>query len=131
MTLADIRDYIDSLGLSKNVYIAKLPDKQKEAIGIYNSKHQYPYRATIGGTSLEGYREKYISILIHWNESERETEAIAAELFEKIRTARDIETDNETIKFMQPLYELQDIGTDDFGICEMVIEAVVIYAKKR
>ena len=74
--------------------------------------------------------EKYITILIHWNESARETEAVAADLFEKIRTARDIKINNETIKFIQPLYDLQDIGTDVFGICEMVIEAAVIYAKR-
>ena len=37
---------------------------------------------------------------------------------------------NETIKFFQPLYDIQDVGTDDAGIYEMVIEGVVIYEKK-
>lgn len=43
---------------------------------------------------------------------------------------RDITINDETIKFIQPLYEIQDVGTNDSGICEMVIEAAVIYAKK-
>lgn len=130
MTLADIRDYIASLGLSKCIYMAKLPAKQKETIGVYNSKHQHSYHTALGGVSAEGYGEKYITILIHWNESARETETVAVDLFDKIRTVRDIKINNETIKFIQPLYDLQDIGTDDFGICEMVIEATVIYAKR-
>ena len=37
----------------------------------------------------------------------------------------------ETIKFIQPLYEPQDVGTDDSGIYEMVIEAAVIYEKGK
>ena len=36
-----------------------------------------------------------------------------------------------TIKFFQPLYEIQDIGTDDAGIYEMVIEAAVIFQKGK
>ena len=52
------------------------------------------------------------------------------ELFEAIKSTREATINNETIKFMRPLYELQDIGVDDAGIYEMVIEAAVIYDKK-
>ena len=34
MTLADVRDYIASLGLSEHVYMGKLPDKQDKSIGV-------------------------------------------------------------------------------------------------
>lgn len=43
MTLADVRDYIESIGLTEHVYMGKLPDKEEQSIGVYNSKHQYPY----------------------------------------------------------------------------------------
>ena len=36
----------------------------------------------------------------------------------------------EPWRFRQPLYETQDVGTDDSGVCEMVIEMAVIYEKK-
>lgn len=45
--------------------------------------------------------------------------------------ARDVNVNNETIKFFQPLYDVQDVGTDDAGIYEMVIEGVFIYEKKE
>ena len=36
----------------------------------------------------------------------------------------------EPWRVRQPLYETQDVGTDDSGVCEMVIEMAVIYEKK-
>ena len=131
MMLTDVRDYIDSLGIAEHVYMGKLPDKEDKSVGVYNSKHQYPYHATLGGASLEGYGEKYATILVHWNKSPRDTEKAATELFEKLRTMRDAIVNNETIKFFQPIYPVQDIGTDDGGIYEMVIEGTFIYEKKE
>lgn len=130
MTLEDTRDYINSLGIADHVYMGKLPDKEDKSIGVYNSKHQHTYRATLGGASAEGYGEKYVTFLVHWNKSPRDTEKAATALFRKLRAARNATINNETIKFFQPLYDIQDVGTDDTGIFEMVIEGVVIFEKK-
>lgn len=111
--------------------MGKLPDKPEKSIGVYNSKHQRAYHTAIGGSHLEGYGEKPVTILVHWNRSPRDTEKAATELFEKLRAARNTEINNETIKFIQPLYEIQDVGTDDAGIYEMVIEVAVIFEKKE
>lgn len=129
--MEDVRDFIQSLEISKHVYMGQLPDKEEESIGVYNSKHQHAYRATLGGPSTEGYGEKYVTFLIHWNKSPRDTEKAATALFQKLRAARDVKTNNETIKFFQPLYDIQDVGTDEAGIYEMVIEGVVIFEKKE
>lgn len=131
MMLSDARDYIASLGIAEHVYMGKLPDKEDKSIGVYNSKHQYPYRTVLGGPSLEGYGEKYVTVLVHWNKSPRDTERTDTELFEKLRTARDVNVNDETIKFFQPLYPVQDVGTDDAGIYEMVIEGTFIFEKKE
>lgn len=130
MMLSDVRDYIASLNLADHVYMGKMPDKQEKSIGVYNSKHQHAYHTAIGGPALESYGTKYVTLLVHWNKSPRETEAAAVALFEAVRTAREATINKETIKFIQPLYELQDVGTDDAGVHEMVIEAAVIYEKK-
>lgn len=61
MMLEDVRDYINSLGIADHVYMGKLPDKEDKSIGVYNSKHQHTYRATLGGSSTEGYGEKYVT----------------------------------------------------------------------
>lgn len=130
MMLSDVRDYIASLNLADHVYMGKLDAKQEKSIGVYSSKHTHAYKTAIGGPALESYGTKYVTLLVHWNKSPRETETVATALFEAVRDTAEVIVNNETIKFIQLLYELQDIGTDDAGICEMVIEAAVIYTKK-
>ena len=130
MTLADVRDYIASLKITDRVYIGKLPGKPEHSIGVYNSKQQYPYKVAIGGKQLESYGTKYITLLVHWDKSPRKTEEIATALFDKICAARDVKINDATIKFVQPLYEIQDVGTDDAGVYELVIEAAFIYSKE-
>lgn len=129
MMLADVRDYVASLKISDSVYMGKMPNKQEKSIGVYNSKHQHAYSTAIGGFAMESYGTKYVTLLVHWNRSPRDAEKAATALFEAVRTAREVTINESKIKFIQPLYDIQDIGTDDAGIYEMVIEVAVIYEK--
>ncbi len=67
MTLREIRDFVDELGVSEHVYMGKLDSKQEKSIGVYNSKHMHTYKTAIGGASLESYGTKYVTLLVHWN----------------------------------------------------------------
>ena len=129
MMLSDVRDYIASLKIADSVYMGKMPGKQEKSIGVYNSKHQHAYSTAIGGPDLKSYGTKYVTLLVHWNKSPRDTEKAATALFDAVRTAREVTANNSKIKFIQPLYEIQDMGTNDAGIYEMVIEAAIIYEK--
>lgn len=131
MMLSDMRDYVDSLQIANKVYMGKLDSKQEKSIGVYSSKHTQAYGTAIGGSELESYGTKYVTILVHWNQSPRDTEKAACELFEILRRADEVTINNETIKFIQPLIDGPvDVGTDDAGIYEMVIELAVIYERK-
>lgn len=130
MMLADIRDYIESLKKSKHVYMGKMDHKKECSIGVYNSKHSSQFKTAIGGPSLESYGVKSVSFLVHWNKSPRDTEKASKELYEALRDARDVKINSATIKFIQLLYnEPIDVGTDDNGIYEMVIDAAVVYER--
>lgn len=131
MRLSDIRDYIGSLGLADYVYMAKMPDKKEKSIGVYNSKHSHSYRTAIGGSKLKSYGTKYVTFLVHWNKSPRDTENAAVALFDALQEIREATVNNSIIKFIQPLVEEPvSVDTDENGIYEMVIEAAVIYAKE-
>ena len=56
------------------VYVGPIPDKPEKIVGVYNSKHQHEYKVAIGGPQLESYGTKYVTLLVHWNKSQRETE---------------------------------------------------------
>ena len=131
ITLSDIRDFTASVVPVSGtpVYMAKLPDGQDETLCVYHSKHSHAYKTAIGGHDLKSYEETYCTWLIHWNRSPRETENFAKQLFEVLRGITDVEINNKRIQFILPLYELQDIGCDDAGVYEYVIEAVVISKK--
>lgn len=132
MMLSDFRDYVSSLGFSEHVYMGKMDSKPDRSIGVYNSKHEQSYKTAIGGPSMRSYGTKQVTILIHWNQSPRETERTAKELFEKLAETNEEKVNDQKIKFIQPLTEEPvDVGTDDSGIYEMIIEAAVIYERKR
>lgn len=130
MMLEDVRDYIDSLKLSEHTYMGKLDGKKEKSIGVYHSKRETPYKTAIGGPSQQSYGMKSVSFLIHWNKSPRDTEKASVALFEALRDTRETKVNETTIKFIQLLYnEPIDVGTDDDGIYEMVIDAAVVYEK--
>lgn len=130
MMLEDVRDYIASLKLSEHTYMGKLDDKKEKSIGVYHSKRETPYKTAIGGPSQQSYGVKSVSFLVHWNKSPRDTEKSAKALFDALRDTREVKTNETTIKFIQLLYnEPIDVGTDDDGVYEMVIDAAVVYEK--
>lgn len=129
--LADIRDYIASLGIARRVYMGKLDAKEEESIGVYGSKHQHAHTAAIGGQGQQSYGMKYVTFLVHWNKSPRDTEKAADSLFQAILSTREDEVNGQRIKFIQPLVgEPVNVGTDEAGIYEMVVEAAVVHERK-
>lgn len=131
MMLEDLRDYIETLGLATHVYMGKMPDKQEKAIGVYNSKHSHSYRTAIGGADMLSHGVKYVTFLVHWNKSPRQTEEAAVGLFNALQKTREANIKESKIKMIQLLTnEPVPVDTDEAGIYEMVIEAAVIYAKK-
>lgn len=134
LLLEDVRDYIASLNIVEDnghVYMGKMPDKKDKSIGVYHLKRASPNQIPLGGIKNSSYGIKGISILIHWNKSPRDTERAAVNLFEKLQEARDAAVNNQIIKFINLFVnEPQDVGTDDNGIYEMVIEAGFIYERQ-
>lgn len=130
MMLEDVRDYVASLNLADHVYMGKLDGKSEKSIGVYNSKHNHPVNIPIGGLSYASYGTKYVTILVHWNKSPRDTEKAATALFSALLDTREVVINNSKIKFLQPLTDGPvNVGTDDAGVCEMVIEAAIIYER--
>ncbi len=129
MRVSDIRDYIETLGLADIVYSSKMPvDGTPRMIGVYNSKHPYPYKPAIGGQMSYGIL--HVTILIHWTRNPDETEEQTDRIFKSLTETREAEVNGKTIKFILPEYEAMDVGTDPNGTFERVIEAAIYYKKE-
>lgn len=122
LPLSSIRDWIASLNVvsDDHVYSGKLDAKKKQSIGVYNRKQEGMPRTAIGGNKK--YDIKRISLLVHGNEYQRQTEALAFKLWEAIERAKNVTINNKSIYIIQfTVQEPVDVGTDDKGIYEFVI----------
>lgn len=130
--IGDVRDYIAGLGIADNtnVYCGKLDDKENKSIGVYNNNKQRPVQMAVGGLNNSSYRIKSVSILVHWNTSVRDTERTAEQLYNMLRDMNHITINDTKVIFTKMLVdEPVDVGTDDKGIFEMVIELDIYYER--
>lgn len=122
LPLSSIRDWIASLNVvsDDHVYSGKLDAKKKLSIGVYNRKQEGMPRTAIGGNKK--YDIKRISLLVHGNEYQRQTEALVFKLWKAIEQAENVTINDKSIYFTQfMVQEPVDVGTDDKGIYEFVI----------
>lgn len=126
VTLSDIRDYVAKLGIVKNehCYMGKLNTKYEESIGCYHHRRRGAPRIPLGGKENAAFDVLPVSFLIHWNKNAAQTDQKANELYRILQDLKNVTVNNKQIKFciMQVPYP-QDVGTDETGIFEMVIEA--------
>lgn len=126
VTLSDIRDYVAKLGIVKNehCYMGKLDTKYEESIGCYHLRRSGAPRIPLGGKENTMFDVLPVSFLIHWNKNAAQTDQKANELYGILQNLRNVTVNSKQIKFciMQVPYP-QDVGTDETGIFEVVIEA--------
>ena len=130
--IGDVRDYIAGLGIADNtnVYCGKLDDKKNKSIGVYNNNKQRPVQMAVGGLNNSSYRVKSVSILVHWNTSVRDTEKAAEQRYNMLRDMNHITINDTKVFFTKMLVdEPVDVGTDDKGIFESVIELDIYYER--
>lgn len=134
VTLSDIRDYVAKLGIVKNehCYIGKLNTKYEESIGCYHLRRRGAPRIPLGGKENAAFDVLPVSFLIHWNKNAAQTDQKANELYRILQDLKNVTVNNKQIKFciMQVPYP-QDVGTDETGIFEMVIEAEFYCSKAK
>ncbi len=131
--LSDVRDFIASLNFvdDEHVYSGKLEDKKDKSIGTYNRKVNTPNGIALGGLKLKSFGIKQISILVHWNKSQRETEKAAIKLFNLLQNQRDFSIGQVKGKFiLMGTDEPQSVDTDDNGIYEYVIWCDIYYERE-
>lgn len=122
LALADVRDWIESLGVGEHFYIGKLDNKKEKSVGIYQRKKSGPPHIAIGGLENTKYEVKPISVLVHWTKNANDTEAASFSLFDKLLNLTNVEIGGIHINYIRMLVpEPQDVGSDDAGVYERVI----------
>lgn len=130
--LEDAHALVKTFGLVEegHCYMGKIDAKKDKSIGVYNLNGGAGNNPAIGGDDLRSYAVKRASILVHWNRSPRDTEKAALDLYWRLRAVRDVTINEKKIKFIKVLSpEPVDVGTDEAGIYERVIETEIYYER--
>lgn len=132
MTLADVRDWVKTLGIGENFYIGKLDNKKEKSIGVYQRKPSGKADIAIGGLRSTKTAIKQVSVLIHWNKYADETEDAAQELYDKLLRVKEVTIAGKHVNYIRlEVPEPIDVGTDDNGVYERVIWLDFIYEREE
>lgn len=126
--LSDIRVFLKTVFKAEHYYIGKLDNKQDKSLGVYTLKGNGAPVTAIGTQST--YDIIGVSLLLHWSNNANETEVTARTLYEKLRTIKNFKINDKQIYMIELLVpEPIDVGTDDKGTYERVIEMNLYYEK--
>lgn len=126
--LSDIRDFLKTVFKAEHYYIGKLDNKQDRSLGVYTLKGNGAPVTAIGTQST--YDIIGVSLLLHWSNNANETEVTARTLYEKLRTIKNFKINDKQIYMIELLVpEPIDVGTDDKGTYERVIEMNLYYER--
>lgn len=131
MTVEEVLAWVKTLSTKpEHYYCGMLNDKKEKSFGIYQLKDQRSRDIAIGGMTNTKTAVKGISILVHWTQSTRATEDIAAALYDNLASAQNIVIGGKYVNYIQLLHnESIDVGADENGICERVIEFIIHYER--
>lgn len=131
LTTENVLEWIKTLSTKpQNYYCGTLNAKKEQSFGVYQLKERRARDIAIGGLENTKTAAKGISILVHWNASTRETEAAAAALYADIEKAHSVTIGGHKVNYIRLLHsEPIDVGTDDKGVCEYVIEFILYFER--
>lgn len=131
MTLSDVRDWLKTLDCAEHYYIGKLDRKQDKSLGVYSrAQTGAPPGIALGGLEATKTAVKQVSLLLHWNNNAKETEAAAQALFDRLRAAENIQTGGCRVDYLRLLVpESVDVGTDENGVYERMIWMDLYYER--
>lgn len=131
--LKDVNKWLKTLNTKfDNYYIGFLDKKKEKSIGVYNLKREDKPIIALGGIENTSYNVKKVSLLVHYSNASDETEECANNLFEDIMNAHPDMIGEHKVMFIGMLTnEAIDVGRDEKGICEYVIEFEIYYKRKK
>ncbi|ASA26358.1 hypothetical protein B9T62_16910 [Paenibacillus donghaensis] len=128
MRLAAVMEWLEQRVECPAWYIGKIDSSKTQCIGLYNINAGTPVLA-IGGLENTSYAVKAVSILVHWSKNADTAERKAQEVYAALFGQSGVIGGKRVIAFNMRTPEPVDVGTDDAGIYEHVIETTIYYER--
>ncbi len=130
ITLEDVLNWLKTLNTkAEHYYAGTLPDKQPRSIGVYQLKESRVRDIAVGENTTQTLT-KGISLLIHWEKSTRAAENAALALYNELAGLNGAVIGGHKCSCIMLLNnEPVDVGADENGVSERVIEFLIYYKK--
>lgn len=131
MTNEDVLMWIRMLPVKADNYYCGVMNKKKDrSFGVYQLSRR-KNEVAIGGRDPTKTHTHGVSALVHWNNSTRQTQRTAIDLYNAVASAVHPEIGSYRAKYIQMQHnEPIDVGMDESGVCEYVIEFVIYYEEE-
>lgn len=131
LTNEQVLEWLKSLpSKADHYYSGTLDSKKEKSFGVYTLGGGRPNGMAIGGKATTKTAAHGVSILVHWNQSTRETQNAAIALYEALESLESVVIGGHPVNYIQmPYNEPISVGADEKGVCEYVIEFVVWYER--
>lgn len=129
MTLDDVLVFIETLNTgAEHFYCGTLNAKKDKSLGVYQLKGSRPRNIAVGGKDCTKTGIKGVSLLVHWNSNSLETEIAAQNIYDLLGGVQNAVIGGKKVSYIELLLiEPVDVGTDENGVFERVIEFNVYY----
>lgn len=133
MTSENILEWLKTLSTKADSYYAgTLPNKKERSFGVYQMKASRKRDIAIGGAQCTKTLTKAVTVLVHWERSTRTTEAAAQALYDELCAVRDVDIGGFHCCYIEPQNASPvDVGADENGIMERVIDFIIYYMRKE
>lgn len=133
LTLNEIREYLKKIDPKFTSYfIGKLDAKKDNSLGIYHLRRNGTPQIAIGGLLATNIFNKKVSLLVHGTKNNVDTENLANALYSSLLNADLSLFTSVDVCLLGLLCDGPiNVGNDDHGICEYVIEFEIYYQKKK
>ena len=132
MTLENVLEWLKTLNTrADSYYSGTLPNKKEHSFGVYQMKGSRMRDVAIGGADFTKTFTKAVTILVHWDSSTRATETAAQALYDELAALREPVIGGYKCSYISlQNNEPVDVGADERGIMERVIDLIIYYRKE-
>lgn len=131
MTAKNLREWLKStIDCGDGIAVGAIDGNKERYIGVYDRPRSGNARVCIGGIDQTRTETQNYSILVHWTRSPIAAAVKAREIYEALLGKSNIDMDGCTIFLVDPGAGPMSINRDENGVCEYVIELMIITEKE-
>lgn len=131
LSLEQVKDWIKTIAPETidKIAVGNTDGNKEYFVGVYDGKRSPPSRICMGGYGQTRYAQKTVRILLRWSKIPAEAEAEAQSLWERMSGASGFMMGGIPIVSIDASGAPVSVGRDEYGVCEYVINLMILYER--